>query len=56
MYIYDLQGKQIRFEQLQKKNQGYIEVNAKTLQPGMYIYAIIVDGVELGSKRMIITE
>ncbi len=56
IYIYDLQGKQIRSEQLEMKDKGYIEINAKTLEPGMYIYALVVDGVELGSKRMIITD
>ena len=56
MYIFDLQGKQIQTINLRLKNEGYIEIDGNTLEPGMYIYALIVDGVEIASKRMIITE
>lgn len=31
-------------------------LDASALQPGMYIYALIADGTEIDSKRMILTD
>lgn len=36
--------------------EGQISVNAKDLSPGIYIYSLIADKIEVASKRMIITE
>ena len=36
--------------------QDSLEFDGCELQPGMYIYALILDGVEIDSKRMILTD
>ncbi|MCA6362219.1 MAG: tail fiber domain-containing protein [Bacteroidetes bacterium] len=54
--IYDLNGRQIRAEQLNQRGAGQLVINANELAPGMYIYALIVDGKAADSKRMIVTE
>jgi len=35
---------------------GSVIISASELQPGMYIYTLAVNGQEVDSKRMIITE
>lgn len=54
--IYDLQGKQV--SRIDLNEQGHIStvIDASTLQPGMYTYALIVDGQNIDSKRMILTD
>lgn len=53
--IYDLNGKQLKRYSLQPSVPvGKVEVNASELVPGMYIYALVIDGTMLESKRMII--
>ena len=54
--IYDLNGRQIRAEQLNQRGAGQFVINANELAPGIYIYALIVDGKAADSKRMIVTE
>jgi hypothetical protein len=54
--IYDLNGRQIRSEQLNQRGGGQFVINANELAPGIYIYALIVDGKAADSKRMIVTE
>jgi Chaperone of endosialidase/Secretion system C-terminal sorting domain len=56
MAIYDLNGRQIRSEQLNQRGNGQYVINANELAPGMYIYTLIVDGKAADSKRMIVTE
>jgi hypothetical protein len=54
--IYDLNGRQIRSEQINQRGAGQLVINANELAPGIYIYALIVDGKAADSKRMIVTE
>ncbi|MCA6361392.1 MAG: secretion protein Por, partial [Bacteroidetes bacterium] len=46
----------IRSEQLNQRGAGQFTINANELAPGIYIYALIVDGKAADSKRMIVTE
>lgn len=54
--IYDLQGKQVKRIDLNERGSISCVLDASTLQPGMYIYALIADGIEIDSKRMILTD
>jgi hypothetical protein len=54
--VYDLQGSQIRSYQIYQSGEGEITIPASELKPGIFIYNLIVDGAEVSSKRMIITE
>lgn len=55
--IYDMQGAQITSYQLDVQDKkGSLEIEGSTLAPGMYLYALIADGMEIATKRMIITD
>jgi Chaperone of endosialidase/Secretion system C-terminal sorting domain len=54
--IFDMQGKLIKTIPLQQKENGNIRVDAGSLQPGMYMYTLVVDSNEIDTKRMILTE
>ncbi len=56
LYIYDLQGKQIKHIEIRERGEVRTVIEASTLTPGMYIYSLIADGNEIDSKRMIITD
>jgi hypothetical protein len=55
--IYNLTGKQLQCYTLPSTwRAGSIEIRASSLQPGMYLYSLIVDGKLIDTKRMILTE
>ena len=53
--IYDMVGSQLMKLDV---NAGYssIFVNGSQLKAGMYLYSLIVDGKEIDTKRMILTD
>jgi hypothetical protein len=53
--VFDMQGKQLLKVVLQQKGKGSITINGGSLYSGMFIYALVVDGVEIDNKRMILT-
>jgi len=53
--IYNMNGTQIKSIPIITFGNGSIVLNGSELQPGMYIYNLIVDGNEISSKRMILT-
>ena len=54
--VYDLQGKQVLKIDIRERGDVVNVIDASSLVPGMYIYALIADGTEIDSKRMIITD
>jgi hypothetical protein len=55
--IYNLTGKQLQCYNLPAiEGENSIEVRASSLQSGMYLYSLIVDGKLIDTKRMILTE
>ncbi|WP_455587060.1 tail fiber domain-containing protein [Bacteroides sp.] len=56
IHIYNLQGKQIKQINIEEKGNGSVVINGYELTPGMYIYTLIVDGKEIDTKKMILTE
>ena len=56
MYIYDLQGKQIKSIPVIQRESGNIVINGSELMPGMYIYSIIADGKIIGTQQMVLTD
>lgn len=56
LMIFDMQGKLIKTYPVNNKKEGYTEINGGEMQPGMYMYSLIIDGKELDTKRMILTE
>ena len=56
IYIYDLQGKQIKSFKLPDAEFGSVTVNGSELQPGIYHYSLITDGEVVGIEKMILTQ
>ena len=54
--IYDLQGSQVKSFNVENTGGGELLVPVSELKPGLYIYNLIVDGVEVSSKRMVLTD
>ena len=56
IHIYNLQGKQIKQINIGERGNGSVIINGYDLTPGMYMYTLIVDGKEIDTKKMILTE
>ena len=57
LYIFDMQGKLIESYPLGQAGEGSVEISASgLLQPGMYLYSLLVNNREVDTKRMVITE
>jgi hypothetical protein len=54
--IYDLQGKQVLHLDIEERGNCSVQVDGNSLQAGMYIYALIIDGAEIDSRKMILTD
>ncbi len=56
LYIYNMQGNQVKSISLYNRGEAIETIFGSELQAGMYIYALIADGKEVSSKRMILTD
>lgn|GEM_PF-4915213 len=56
IYIYDIQGNQIKKYKLENSGIGNIVIMGETLKAGMYLYSLIIDNEIIDTKRMILTE
>jgi hypothetical protein len=56
IYIYNLNGTQIKHISVFQKGQGSYTLTANDLEAGMYIYTLIVDDNVIDSKKMILTK
>ena len=56
IYIYDMQGKQLKSIPAQGRGENRVTLTAHDLQAGMYIYALVADGNLVDSKQMILTK
>jgi hypothetical protein len=56
LYVYDMNGVQIKSIPVTSKGKGSITINGNELRPGMYLYTLIADAQEVGTKRMILTQ
>ncbi len=56
IYIYDMQGTQVKKLQINNRENTSIGIQGSELKAGMYMYSLIIDGKEIDTKRMILTE
>ena len=56
IYIYDMNGSQIKQIALTERGEASITVNGGQLSAGMYLYSLIADGKVIDTKRMILTK
>lgn len=54
LLIYDMQGMQIKKLSIDAKGNSSVKITAADLKSGMYLYTLLVDGKEAGTKRMIV--
>jgi hypothetical protein len=56
IYIFDLQGTLVKsYNNINKQLNSSVIIDAENLSPGMYIYTLVVNDMEVDSKRMILT-
>lgn len=55
IYIYDMQGKQLKSIPAPGRGESSVTLSASGLQAGMYLYALVADGRLVDSKQMILT-
>lgn len=54
--VYDLTGKELKQYSLQPNAiTGKLQIASSDFQPGMYVYALVIDGAMIDSKRMILS-
>ncbi len=51
-----MNGRQLKKIQLENQESGSLTIQSGILEPGMYIYSLIVDNKEEDTKKMIITD
>ena len=56
LYVYDLQGKQVKSITVTGRGATFETIHGSELQAGMYIYSLVTDGKLVGSKQMVLTE
>ncbi len=56
IYIYNMQGTQIKKLQINNRENTSISIQGSELKAGMYMYSLIIDSKEIDTKRMILTE
>ena len=54
--IFDMNGKLLKTYPVKEQGKGQITINGKELSAGLYHYSLVVDGQEIDTKKMIITE
>lgn len=56
LYVFDLSGRMIKTYPVTDAGAGSVMISAGELTAGMYIYTLSVNGAEVDSKRMILTD
>jgi hypothetical protein len=56
LYIYNMNGTQLQQYSLTGKGKQSVTINSNSFEPGMYLYALVIDCKEVDTKRMILTK
>jgi len=56
IYIYNMNGTQLKSIELHQKGDGSITLNGGELQAEMYMYSLVTDGQLIDTKQMLLTE
>lgn len=56
LYIYNMNGTQLQQYNINGKGKQSVTINGNSFVPGMYLYALVIDGKEVDTKRMILTK
>lgn len=53
--VYNLEGRQLKTISVKDRGEVLLKISGNELQPGMYLYSLIVDGKLVDTKRMVLT-
>lgn len=56
LYIYNMNGTQLQQYFVTGKGKQSVTISGSSFEPGMYLYALVIDGKEVDTKRMILTQ
>jgi hypothetical protein len=56
LYIYNMNGTQLKQYFITGVGKQSVTINGNSFEPGMYLYALVIDGREVDTKRMILTK
>lgn len=56
LFIYDINGKQVKSYPINERGKGVVEINAYELEAGIFIYSMVADNNIISTKKMILTE
>lgn len=56
LYIYNMNGTQLQQYSITGTGKQTVTISGNSLQAGMYLYALVIDGKEVDTKRMILTK
>ncbi len=56
IYVYDMNGVQLKSYSVAERGKGNVTIQGSEFSAGMYLYAMIVDGKVIDTKRMILTK
>lgn len=56
MLLFDMQGKLIKTYPIASAGDGQINITANSQPAGMYLYSLVVDGNEIATRKIILTE
>jgi len=55
--VYNLNGLQLKkYPLMNNATQGKIVISSSELNPGIYLYSLIINGKEIDSKKMVLTD
>ena len=56
LFIFSIQGNLLKTEKISSCGHGSIVINGTALTAGIYLYSLVLEGKEIDTKRMILTE
>lgn len=56
LYVFNLQGNLLMTKKISGTGNGCVTINGSELNSGMYVYSLLIDGQEVDTKRMILSE
>ena len=56
LLVFDMNGRQLRNYDLTNSGEGKVVIEGSDMEAGMYFYSLVADGIEIDTKRMILTK
>ncbi len=55
LFVFDMQGTLIKQYEITNFGESFLKIAGGEYKPGMYLYSLVIDGKEIDTKRMILT-